>query len=233
MSPFRHSGPQRIARVARHLGDLRHHVVFAGGSLIPLLVTDPLVVRFRETIVVDFVVEIVTRAAFGQFEEALRARGFRHVVEPGAPICRFEIDGVLVDAMPTDPDVLGFSNPWYPHGIRSAVETTAPDGLAIRHLSAPTFLATKVEAFRGRGRDDFLGSHDVEDLVTVLDGRPELVEEIGGSPPLRAFLADAARSFLADGRFLDALPGHMEPGPTSAAREAVVLGRLREIAALA
>ena len=233
MSPFDHPGPRRIERVARHLGDLRGDVVFAGGSLVPLLVTDPLVVRFRETKDVDFVVEVVSRAEFGRFAEALRARGFRHVAEPGAPVCRFEIDGVLVDAMPLGSDVFGFSNRWYPYGLAHAVVVTTPGGLAVRHLSASAFLATKLEAFRGRGRGDHLGSHDLEDVVTVLDGRPRIVDEVREAAPLHAYLGGVARDLLSDGRFLDALPGHLEQGPVTAAREAVVLDRLRQIAAFA
>ena len=134
--------------------------------------------------------------------------------------------------MPNVPDVLGFSNRWYPYGVTHALEATAPDGLPVRHLSAPAFLATKLEAFRGRGKDDYLGSHDLEDIVTVVDGRPGIVADVREAEPVRGVLSAAARAFLADGRFLDALPGHVEQGPVTAGREAIVLDRLRQIASL-
>lgn len=43
-------------------------------------------------------------------------------------------------------------------------------------------MATKLEAFGGRGRGDFLGSHDLEDILTVFDGRAELPGEIAQAP---------------------------------------------------
>ena len=47
--------------------------------------------------------------------------------------------------------------------------------LEIRVVTAPYFIATKIEAFRGRGRGDFLASHDLEDLIFVIDGRSSIV----------------------------------------------------------
>jgi hypothetical protein len=65
-------------------------------------------------------------------------------------------------------------------------------GGAARHPSglALYFLAFKLEAFDGRGKGDYRASHDLEDLVAVIDGRPEVVDEVAGaSEALRAFLA--------------------------------------------
>jgi len=47
-------------------------------------------------------------------------------------------------------------------------------------LRPPLFIATKLEAFRGRGGGDVVTSHDLEDIVMVIDGRPELVEALPG-----------------------------------------------------
>src|SRR2546422_949442 len=57
--------------------------------------------------------------------------------------------------------------------------------LAIRLVTAPYFIATKYEAFIGRGRGDYLASHDFEDLMAAIDGRPELEAELSaaGAPP--------------------------------------------------
>jgi hypothetical protein len=35
-------------------------------------------------------------------------------------------------------------------------------------VTAPYFLATKIEAFYGRGKKDFLASHDMEDIINKL-----------------------------------------------------------------
>ncbi len=45
-------------------------------------------------------------------------------------------------------------------------------------MPAPYFLATKLEAFDCRGKNDYLMSRDMEDIVTVLDGRSEIIFEV-------------------------------------------------------
>jgi hypothetical protein len=65
-----------------------------------------------------------------------------------------------------------------------------------------------MEAFRGRGRMDFQASHDLEDFVAVIEGRETVLPEIAESPrALRDYLAEVARTLLAESRFLDVLPG--------------------------
>jgi hypothetical protein len=87
---------------------------------------------------------------------------------------------------------------------------TLPSGRKIRIVTAPYFLATKLEAFDGRGGGNYMLSHDIEDIVAVLDGRPELVEEVRqAEDPLRRYLADRFTVLLQESRFLDALPGHL------------------------
>lgn len=56
--------------------------------------------------------------------------------------------------MPTRPELLGFENVWQGRAIRHAVEHELPSGTAIRVIPPANLLATKVEAFHGRGRDD-------------------------------------------------------------------------------
>ena len=73
--------------------------------------------------------------------------------------------------MPTNPDILGFANRWYGPAVDAAETITLPSGQIARMVSAPYFLATKLEAFDGRGHGDYLLSHDMEDLIAVLDGR--------------------------------------------------------------
>lgn len=84
----------------------------------------------------------------------------------------------MLDVMPTDEDVLGFGNRWYSVAVRTAQSVQLPSGRSIRLIAPPVFLATKLEAFHGRGGGDFLASHDLEDIAVVIDGRPELVNEV-------------------------------------------------------
>jgi hypothetical protein len=103
---------------------------------------------------------------------------------------------------------------WYADALSTAVKVALPRGLQLDAIAAgaPYFLGTKIEGFRGRGHDDYLGSHDLEDFITVIDGCPSLRQEVGeASPHLRTFLAKAMRRLLSASRFLDALPGHLPP----------------------
>jgi hypothetical protein len=59
----------------------------------------------------------------------------------------------IVDVMPPIESVLGFSNRWYP----MAIETAQRDGVAghnVRMVMPALFVATKLEAFHGRGGHD-------------------------------------------------------------------------------
>ena len=80
-------------------------------------------------------------------------------------------------------------------------------GLSIRLISAPVLIATKLEAFNDRGHSadgqpDYLGSHDLEDIITVVDRRPELLTECtDSSSALREYLAQSFGRLLADPDF--------------------------------
>ena len=125
-------------------------------------------------------------------------------------------------------EVLGFTNIWYESALRHAFTVTLPNGQPIRVITAPFFLGTKMEAFRGRGKMDFQASHDLEDFVAVIEGRDSLFQEVADSPQeLRRYLAEAAKSLLAEPRFLDVLPGFV----LDSERVPLIQERLASIAA--
>jgi hypothetical protein len=197
-----------LSRVAEALGDLREHVVFIGGAIAGLLVTDPLSDGVRATRDVDAIVN-AGRATFHRIEAQVARSGFVRDVESDV-ICRWvhRESGVLFDLMPVQSDVLGFSNRWYPYAIATAEQIELTSGFRIRMISAAAFVATKMEAFIGRGGGDFLSSHDVEDVLNIVDGRPELVAEMAAAPiDLRKFVAENIRRLLSDSNFANVLPG--------------------------
>jgi hypothetical protein len=109
--------------------------------------------------------------------------------------------------------------------MREATSHELPDGTSIRLISAPHFIAAKIEAFRNRGEADYLASHDLEDLVFVVDGRAEIVDEVqSAADELREYLARRLGELLDTPAFLDALPGHL-PGDAASQRR---LPSLRE-----
>lgn len=222
---------QMITTVARRLGSLREKVVFVGGCATGLFITDPAMPEVRVTKDVDVIIDIATRMEYSRLETDLRSKGFRNDISEDAPLCRWVVDGIKVDVMPTKKDILGFSNHWYLPAIENANDVQLNNELAIKLVTSPYFLATKIEAFKGRGKGDYIASHDMEDIITVLDGRREIVDEIKNScDELKTFLSTTFRIFLADENFLDAIPGQLLPDYANQARLPRLLKILEDIA---
>lgn len=221
-----------LVRVAEALGDLREQVTFVGGCATALLITDPAAAPVRATHDVDAIVAVVSLAEYRRVGAALRERGFAQTIEGGEPPYRWTYAGLTLDLMPIEPGIMGFSNRWYGAALHGATMMVIGGGIAVRVADAPSFVATKLEAFLDRGGGDYLSSHDLEDVLSVIDGRPELGVELGRAPPeLRSFVAQTFARLLADDGFDDALPGLVVDG-SPAARVPMVLERLRAIAAL-
>ena len=66
-----------VVLVARQLGTLRDRVVFVGGAVRGLLVTDPGAAPERATDDVDVIVELASAVEFHRLGDQLRALGFR------------------------------------------------------------------------------------------------------------------------------------------------------------
>ena len=144
---------------------------------------------------------------------------------------RWLVNGIKVDVMPTREDILGFSNRWYLPAIENAKYVELEKELSIKLVTPPYFLATKIEAFKGRGKGDYLASHDMEDIITILDGRTEIIDEIkSSSDEVKTFLSTTFQIFLADENFLDAIPGQLLPDRASQARLPRLIKLLEEIA---
>lgn len=165
----------RLAIAAGKLEPLLSQIAFVGGCVTGLLLTDPAAAPVRPTLDVDAIVAISSDVEFRRLENRLRELGFYQPHAEGTPVCRWVSGDIILDLMPTDSSILGFSNRWYHHALENARRTRIGE-YEIRVITAPYFLATKLEAFHGRGRNNF-SSHDLEDIVAVIDGRPELVDE--------------------------------------------------------
>ena len=160
-----------LAEAARLLKPLLGQLVFVGGSTTALLITDTAAAEVRPTYDVDAIAEISSYAAYADFSERLRDCGFTEDIGQGAPICRWRQKMTILDVMPLDAKILGFSNLWYKPAMDSAVVNELEADLRVRVVTAVYFCATKFEAFAGRGKNDYQSSHDLEDLIAVVDGR--------------------------------------------------------------
>lgn len=224
------SNIELLKQVARRLGPLLGEVVFVGGCTTGLFITDNAAGEVRPTFDVDLIAEIASYAEYAAFAERLRALGFREDTSEGAPLCRWLIDEMKVDVMPIEGKALGFTNRWYREAMDSAQEIELGFGLRIRIVTAPYFIGTKLEAFRGRGHGDFATSHDMEDLLTVINGREAITDEIDVATEVGTYVAGALHGLIRNEAFLEALPGHLLPDPVSQARVPLLVDRIRRIA---
>ena len=229
MSPWQNPNADLLLSAVQKLVPLLDRIVFVGGCAAGLLITDPGAAPVRPTVDVDAIVEIASYAELVALEVLLRQLGFDQPHVECAPLCRWIQGDLILDLMPTDSSILGFTNRWYSQALENA-ETVEVGEHKIRLISASYFLATKLEAFHGRGQFDYRMSRDIEDIVTVLDGRQEIVAEVQRSTAsLRQYLEDEFSGLLSERDFLEALPGHLLPDAVSQQRIRIILDRVRQI----
>ncbi len=167
--------------VANGLGELKNDMVFVGGAVAELYANDPAASDIRPTLDVDCVIGLSTRLEFYRLEDNLRARGFANDTSQGAPICRWIYKDIKVDVMPTDENILGFSNRWYLEGIENEIVKILPDETEIFVFPPEYYIATKLEAHKGRGGNDLRQSHDFEDIIYILDNCQDLLKDIANA----------------------------------------------------
>lgn len=198
-----------VAYIANKLGPLRNELVFVGGSIVELLLDKDYPLPPRPTKDVDAIVGICNRKDFSDIEKKLRNLGFKNNITDGV-ICRWEIDGAILDVMPTDPNIFGFANRWYQPALKYAQSYFLEPGLDILLISPVYFLATKLEAFKNRGNKDFYASHDLEDIITVFDGRESIFDEILNSDKeIKSFIVKTFIEYQQEYQFIQSLPGHL------------------------
>lgn len=227
-SPGSNPNLARLAEAAKKLAPLLDQIAFVGGCVTGLLLTDPAAAPVRPTLDVDAIVAIASYREFTELERWLRDLGFHHSLAEGAPICRWQHEALILDLIPTDPSILGFGNTWYRPALENAQRATVGE-YRVRLITAPYFVATKLEAFHGRGKNDFRMSHDLEDIVTVIDGRAELAGEIRAAPAnLQEYLSREFGTLLSTRDFMEALSGHLLPDVASQQRLGLVVKRIQQ-----
>jgi predicted nucleotidyltransferase len=218
-----------LEAAAAKLTPLLDQIAFVGGCAAGLLLTDPAAPPVRSTLDVDAIVAISSYPELVAMAERLRELGFTQMQGENVPVCRWLSGEVVLDLLPTDGSVLGFTNRWYAEALASAQPVPVGDR-RIRLITAPYFLATKFEAFLSRGQKDYRLSHDLEDIITVIDGRPEVVEEVAQEgPALRQYLSAQFSELLADRDFHEALPGYLLPDEASQLRVGLIMQRMERL----
>lgn len=219
--------------VARALGpELCQQMTFVGGCTTGLLLTDEFTKEgVRHTDDVDLIVHAAGLSGFYALQQELRSKGFT-IPNPDSgdsmPICAMMLGDLRVDFMPDDESILGFSNRWYPAATQTATRYTLTPDLHIKLVTPAYFLATKLEAFYGRGLGDLLNSRDMEDILTLVDGHSELLEAVQqADTEVQTYIAEKISALLKE-RDFDYAVSNQARGDQD--REDLIFERLEKLA---
>ncbi len=219
--------------VLDRLQELPHRFVLLGGSIVGLLVDHPELLDFRPTKDVDVLVEAMSRIEYTRLEEELRDHGFRHDISEGAPICRWVVgESAKLDVLPLDRSVLGFESKWFEEAWQHARELEF-EGRTMELITPVYLIATKLAAFESRGNGDFWASHDLEDIMIVIDGRSSIVEDVRQAGHLvRDYIATLLSDYIEHTDFLEALCAYLDSDPASQERLPGLQQKVRAISSL-
>lgn len=107
----------------KELESLNEDLVYTGGSIASTLLTEHVHIDIRPTTDVDCIVQAQTRLQYEHIAKKLHALGFSED-SSSKVICRFKKGKLLLDLLPTDEKVFGFSNRWYKEAYKKRVLNT-------------------------------------------------------------------------------------------------------------
>lgn len=221
-----------LRAVADRLDQVGLNYAFIGGSIVNLLLDDPGLSPARPTDDFDVILGVVTTERYSEVEARIRRLGFEHDTRENAPLCRWVLGNLTVDIMPTEGAQLGLNTAWFKEALATATEQQF-ENIRLKLVSPVGFLATKYVAFLDRGDDDYYASHDLEDFVTVIDGRENIAAEIDRAPAeLRGYVVEALIALTSTREFDEALAGQIPPDRASQQRLPKLREKLRNIASL-
>lgn len=210
------------------LASVKDDLVFVGGAIISLHIDEPQHIVVRETFDVDCVVEATLRTDYERVVKKLRLIGFGEDMESHI-IGRFRKNDLILDLLPTDSKILGYSNQWYPEGYKNHIVKSV-GGVDIKIFDLPYLVATKIEAFKGRGNGHFNASHDIEDIVTLFDGCSEIVKSIKSSEKhLKNYLITEITNLLKNPNFISSLDEHISDRVNIGGRKQTILSRMNAL----
>ena len=218
-----------VKQIAMELSWLQPSPVFIGGSVLGFYLDAFGRSQLRTTLDVDIIIPAVTTYhLWTQLESQLRKNLWVPAQE--GPICRYcSPTGILVDFLPKQPSILGFAGMWY-EDISKAPQTVVIDDISIQIAQPAHFLATKIEAFWDRGLQDPMLSHDLEDIISLMDGCTELLSSINNqNPTIRLWIKEKTAFISEQDWFQDAVVGNLPRGPNQIQREEHLLQKWSDI----
>ncbi len=215
-----------VAEIAAALKHYNDKMVFVGGAVVSLYTDDPAADDIRPTADVDMTLNVINLSNWAIIQEDLGKLGF-HPDPFGHAICSYKYKDIPVDIMAAEDGPLGPANRWYKIGFNDLwkVKVTTQE---ISILNAPCYLATKFEAFNSRGKD-YRTSHDMEDIIYILDNRLNIVNEIEQTDNrIKQFVIEQLNSIIKKGLLDEVLMAHIHPLMIDE-RKPIVIETIKEI----
>jgi hypothetical protein len=215
LSPAQRNG-ELLSSMAYRMGELRERVVFLGGAVLSLLITDPDVQAVRIAKDVDAVLRWSDKKDLYAFEDGLWSRGFEKCAN--GSVSRWLVDHMALDVLPANPATVGFDARWLDEAWATATPVKLGDDVSVKIVSPPVQLAVKLVAFMSRGRGNYFASPDIADVVVLCAGRSQVGTEAASypNPQLRDFLREQLQALQAafvkdnraarQGRYLKLVP---------------------------
>ncbi|MBL4587036.1 MAG: hypothetical protein JKX84_08285 [Flavobacteriales bacterium] len=215
-----------VAEVAAALKHYNNKMVFVGGAVVSLYTDDPAADDIRPTADVDMTLNVINLSDWATIQEDLGRLGF-HPDPFGHAICSYKYKDIPVDIMAAEDGPLGPANRWYKIGFNNLWKVKVKTQ-EISIFKAPCYLATKFEAFNSRGKD-YRSSHDMEDIIYILDNRIDIVSEIKQTEErIRLFVINQLNTIIELGMLDEVLMAHIHPLMIDE-RKPIVLEKIGEI----
>jgi predicted nucleotidyltransferase len=207
MSEERRLATARILTVAHRLTTIREHLVFIGGTVLPLLVdVDDRFYAPRMTDDVDAVGVVANYAQSVWLERAVAAAGYRPDVRSRHKGRWVAEDGSMFDLSFTG----RFAGASGSLVDELAVETAMAihEDPSVRHVSPVGLFLMKCAAFHDRGQHRPADSKDLADLAVLMVGAPIVQQAEAMVAPVRREVTARARQLLEVRQLAVALVAH-------------------------
>ena len=215
-----------VEKVAFALGELNDDVIYVGGAVVSLYVTDAGAEQPRPTKDIDISVQVSSYAQMDQLREKLANKKI-YPAPTETIMYRYSYEDILIDFIPYEETPLGPTNRWLKPGFEKAYPLKAGDA-EIKILPVSLFLATKWEAFKNRGGDPRT-SHDFEDIIYVIDNNQNLVDDISNAKDdVRDFLKLMSKEILTHSSANEIIECHINPY-TANERRKLIIEKLEQI----
>ncbi|MCX5919185.1 MAG: hypothetical protein NTX30_21225 [Deltaproteobacteria bacterium] len=215
---------QQLELLADKLGDVVDEIMIVGGCSPALILNIDTIPDLRPTYDIDIVIQAESFGKYMGFIQKIKKKGFEE--RPGDPIGRYASGEIVVDVIPTDSCVLGFSNRWYKKAFDNPIMKRLPSGRVLKTITPVFFVAAKLEAFRSRGLEDLMASADLEDLITVLVEYPSFQKEFReGDRDVQEYIGGEFKKLISDESYPHFLSAHLRGDEASQAS----LAKLRQL----